>query len=214
MRSLPLPAATPMLRTFVAVELSAAAKRQVQEIQRLLRQALESEQLSDLFRWTSADNLHLTLRFLGDTTGAQQAHLEGALAELAHVCPAFHLSVRRPGAFPNLRKPNIIWLDFAGQLHLLASLQAQIERAAQGAGFGCEERAFVPHLTIMRAQKSASPHALARAGELLFRQTALLLPPADPFLVSQILLIRSDLHPSGAVYQPLAAFRLAAGAAG
>jgi 2'-5' RNA ligase len=89
-------------------------------------------------------------------------------------------------------------------------LQAHIERAAQAAGFAAEARAFAPHLTIARAQKSAAPAALARAGELLRAEASA--PPAEPapFLVDQIHLIRSDLRPSGPVYRSLAAFDLAA----
>jgi 2'-5' RNA ligase len=198
------------LRTFVAIELPPAAKQQVQARQRHLRQALDQEGLGDLFRWTHAENLHLTLRFLGATSEAQRREIEAALTAVAAAAPVFRLVVQKPGAFPNLRKPSIIWLDFGGDLSLLSPLQAQVERAAQAAGFAAEERAFAPHLTIARAQKSAAPAALARAGELLRAETAA--PPADPapFPVEQIHLIRSDLRPAGPVYRPLAVFDLRA----
>lgn len=204
----PSSAPAPLLRTFIAVELPDAVRQQVQDYQRDLRKKLDQEQLSGLFRWTHGDNLHLTLRFLGDTTGEQQAQMERAMTALALTCPAFRLAVQKVGAFPNLRKPNIIWLDFAGQLHLLTLLQAKIEHAAQAAGFAAEERAFAPHLTIARAQKNVSPPALARAGHLLDADAPLQSPPTS-FLVDQIFLIRSDLRPSGPVYRPLAAFPLA-----
>jgi 2'-5' RNA ligase len=202
----PLPAAT--LRTFIAIELPLPNKQEVQARQRELRQVLDRAELGDLFHWTRPDNLHLTLRFLGDTSAAQQTQIEAALAAIAAAAPALHLALQKLGAFPSLRKPNIIWLDFGGDLALLQPLQAQIERAAQAAGFAAEARAFAPHLTIARAQKSAAPTALSRAGELL-RAAAPLAAPA-PFLVAQIHLIRSDLHPAGPVYRPLATFPLAA----
>jgi 2'-5' RNA ligase len=209
----PLPPAdaAPTLRTFIAVELPPAVKQQVQARQHHLRQAFEREQLGDLFRWTHPDNLHLTLRFLGDTREEQRRAVEAALAALAAAAPTFHLLVQKLGAFPSLRKPNILWLDFGGDLRVLGPLQAQIERAAQAAGFAAEERAFAPHLTIARAQKSAAPAALARAGELLRAESAAPLAAPPPFRVEQIQLIRSDLRPSGPVYRPLAAFDLAAG---
>lgn len=207
---LPPPDAAPALRTFIAIELPPAVKQQVQAQQRHLRQALDQAELGNLWRWTHADNLHLTLRFLGDTREDQRRTLEAALAAIAAAAARFHLRVQKLGAFPNLRKPNIIWLDFGGDLPLLDPLQAHIERAAQAAGFAAEARAFAPHLTIARAQKSAAPAALARAGELLRAEASA--PPAAPapFLVDQIHLIRSDLRPSGPVYRSLAAFDLAA----
>ncbi len=198
---------------FAAVELPAAIKQQVQETQHLLRTVLDGAQPGDLFRWTHADNLHLTLRFFGETSEAQRAQIEGALAGLASACPAFRLSLRALGAFPSLRKPHITWLDFGGQLQLLAPLQGQIERAARAAGYDAEERPFAPHLTIARAQKNASSAALARAGQVLVAQAAPLAVNTDPFVVEQIALIRSDLRPSGAVYRTLAVFPLAGGPA-
>jgi 2'-5' RNA ligase len=201
-----------VLRTFVAIELPPPARRQVQDRQRHLRQAFDGEGVGDLFRWTHADNLHLTLRFLGDTDAAQRAQIEAALASIAAAAPAFRLAVRKPGAFPSLRKPNIIWLDFGGDLDMLTPLQAQIETAAQAAGFAAEDRAFAPHLTIARAQKNAAPALLARAGELLRAESAA--PDALAlFPVQHIHLIRSDLHPAGPVYRPLALFALAGAAA-
>lgn len=206
------PAAAP-LRTFIAIDLPPATRRQVQERQRSLRHALDGAGLASLFRWTHADNLHLTLRFLGDTSAAQQAQIEKSLAGLA-ADPALGrplaLAEHMLGAFPSLRKPNIVWLDFDGDLQRLLPLQARIEAAAQAAGFAAEDRPYAPHMTIARAQKNAAPALLARAGEVLRAATLAPLAPPVPFLVEHIHLIRSDLRPSGPVYRPLASFGLGA----
>ena len=203
------PDTAPLLRTFVAIELPPPARQEVQERQRHLRGALDQEGLGDLMRWTLASNLHLTLRFLGDTSAAQREQIETALAALAAGAPPLRLAVHQLGAFPSLRKPNIVWLDFAGDLPALLPLQGAIEAAAQAAGFAAEERAFAPHLTIARAQKNAAPPLLARAGEAL-RAVAAAAPAAPPalFAVERIYLIRSDLRPAGPVYRPLAVFDL------
>lgn len=196
------------LRTFIAVELPPAVKQQVQATQRRLRQALDREGLGGLMRWTFGDNLHLTLRFLGDTSGAQREQLEKALAALAVTFPPFQLAVQKLGAFPSLRKPNIVWLDFGGDRQVLDPLQLRIEAAAQSLGFDPEDRPFTPHLTIARAQKNTASAALARVGELLRVEAAQPPPSASFFRVEQIHLIRSDLLPSGPVYHALASFDL------
>ena len=119
------------------------------------------------------------------------------MASIAAQSAAFSLALQAAGAFPNLRKPNILWLDFGGDLDMLAPLQRRIERAAQEAGFAAEERAFTPHLTIARAQKSATSSMLARAGEALRPVTATPAPAGTAFAVEAFYLIRSDLRPAG-----------------
>jgi RNA 2',3'-cyclic 3'-phosphodiesterase len=197
------------MRTFIAIELPTIVKQHVIERQRRLQRILEEHAVDNAFRWTPADNLHLTLRFLGETSDAQRQQVESAMATIVADVPLFHLALQATGAFPNLRRPNILWLDFAGDLTVLAPLQRRIELAAQQAGFTAEERAFTPHLTIARAQKNAAPSMLARAGEALRTVTAQPSPPGEPFTVEAIHLIHSDLHPAGPVYTPLATFALA-----
>jgi RNA 2',3'-cyclic 3'-phosphodiesterase len=202
------------MRTFIAIELPANVKQRVLEHQRQLQRLLDDQATGAAFRWTPADNLHLTLRFLGETSATQRRQIEEALASIVATVPAFHLSLQATGAFPNLRRPNILWLDFAGELAVLSPLQRRIESAVQQAGFAAEARAFTPHLTIARALKNATPNLLARAGEALRTSTAVS-PAAMPraegasFVVEAIHLIHSDLRSAGPVYTPLATFALA-----
>ena len=155
------------MRTFIAIELPDDVKRRVIEQQRRLQKQLQEQGLDDCVRWTAPANLHLTLRFLGDTTGSQRVQLEADLAALAAGQTPLALSVHALGCFPNFRRPTIVWLDFQGDLPALLQFQQRVEQLAQAAGFAPEDRAFTPHLTIGRAQKSASSAALQRAGELL-----------------------------------------------
>lgn len=197
------------MRTFIAVELPQPVKQRVIARRQSLNRLLEEQGLGSAFRWTAADNLHLTLRFLGETSDAQRRQLEAALATIAAAAQPFHLAIGAAGAFPNLRRPNILWLDFTGDLAQLAPLQGRIEAAACAAGFAAETRAFTPHLTIARAQKNASPAAVQRAGEVL-RAALAAAPsaPGEPFPVNAVHLIHSDLQPRGPIYTPLATFSL------
>jgi 2'-5' RNA ligase len=214
------------MRTFIAIELPGAVRQRVVARQQAFARLLEGQGLASAFRWTAADNLHLTLRFLGDTSGGQRAQIEGALKAIAATAPCFQLAVGQAGAFPNLRKPNILWLDFTGDLAQLTPLQGQIEAAARAAGFAAETRAFAPHLTIARAQKNAAPVLLQRAGEVLRAALAGAQPgpsaeaqpgpsakmqpelSVEPFTVEAVHLIHSDLQPQGPIYTPIASFPL------
>ncbi len=196
------------MRTFIAIELPPGIKQRVIERQQHLARLLDAQGAGSALRWTPPDNLHLTLRFLGEIGETQRRQVEEALADIAAQTPSFHLALEAAGAFPNLRKPNIVWLDFGGDLNVLAPLQRHIERAAQQAGFAAENRAFTPHLTMARAQKNTTPAMLSHVGDALRAVTATPPTAGTPFVVEAFHLIHSDLRPAGAIYTPLATFAL------
>jgi 2'-5' RNA ligase len=191
------------MRTFIAIALPEPSKRHVIAQQRQVQQHLREAGLPEVFRWTPPENLHLTLRFLGDTAVVQRQAVETALQRIAGATPAFDLAVQALGCFPNLRRPNILWLDLAGDVSRLAALQRQIEAAVQAAGFAAEDRAFSPHLTVARAQKSATTQEQQRAGDVLRRVIGLPPSAGEPFTVDSVHLVESELRPSGSVYTTL-----------
>ena len=196
------------MRTFIAIELPDAVKRRVVSRQRQLQQLFDAHGVKGTIRWTTPENLHLTLRFLGDTTSDQYAQIAQSLATLAAGQRALRLSVHRPGCFPGYRRPNIIWLDFVGDIGALGALQTGIESAVQLAGFVPEERPFTPHLTIGRAAKSATQSQLEQTGAILRQpppDTARATTPDTPFAVDHLVFMHSDLQPAGPVYTVLSA---------
>lgn len=194
------------MRTFIAIALPHTLQRAVVVWQRQLRQQLQMQSLAESVRWTPVEKLHLTLRFLGDTTLHQHTQIEQSLSVLAAGKSAFALTLHALGCFPNFRRPNIVWLDFLGDVAVLASMQQQIERAARQAGFPAEARPFTPHLTIGRASTRAASTDLQHAGAVL-RQCALEAGQPQqafaPFTAQQILFMQSELRPDGAVYAVL-----------
>jgi 2'-5' RNA ligase len=197
------------MRTFVAVELPETVKHLVVARQRHLQQQFQSQGIPSCVRWTPAANLHLTLRFLGDTTDAQRKQVMELFTQAANRCAVFTMAVQQLGCFPNFRRPNIVWLDCGGELPVLLRLQQAIENAVQAVGFAGEERAFTPHLTIGRANRSAASTDLQRAGELLRQLAAAPAAPVQGFVVDHFAFIKSELQPEGPVYTPLAQFPLA-----
>lgn len=168
---------------------------------------------SHLLRWTPIENIHLTLRFLGESSATQRGALEHALAQVAASHAPLALELAGLGAFPSFRRPSVLWAGLRGpaqQLAALAALQAPIEQAARAARFAAEERPFSPHLTLARFKREAPAPALAAVGGLLQADaaTSLLGTQRAPFPITELLLMQSDLRPAGPLYTPLARFAL------
>jgi 2'-5' RNA ligase len=142
--------------------------------------------------------LHLTLKFLGSTAPENAGLLADILEESANSFYRFVVELGDVGAFPNLRKPQTIWLgvERAEPLILLAE---EIDRAVSSLGFEREARPFRPHLTLGRVR---SPRGLRDLSQALLTPAE---QPAVPtsWAVNEIELIRSELRPSGPVYTTL-----------
>jgi 2'-5' RNA ligase len=198
------------LRTFVAVDMPAAVRQVLVDVQQRVAHSLADAQIANLVRWTAPQNLHLTLRFLGETGDAQQLLVARELAGRLPAQPACALALHQLGCFPNWRRPNIIWVDFAGAIADLLRVQTAVESAVRAAGFGAETRPFTPHLTIGRVARDASPSARQQVGERVQREQtrcAALLAAAH-FTADAVAFFQSDLRPSGPVYTALASYSL------
>jgi 2'-5' RNA ligase len=194
------------MRAFIAIEFSQVLHNHLHSLQRHLAEVLgQTTDATTVLRWTVVENIHLTLRFLGDSSTEQIHQISRGLSELAPVHGGFGLTLAGIGCFPNMRRPNIVWVGIGGQLQKLTDLQRQIEQLARAAGFAAEERPFSPHLTIGRARKDASPAQLGQVGRVL--QGAATSAPIIRWHatvdVRSITLMQSDLRPTGAIYMPI-----------
>ena len=175
-------------RAFVAIELDTPLRKAIADLQDGLRPRLGG------IRLVRPESIHLTLRFLGDTSPTQVEALRPRLAAAAASCPPAEARVAGLGTFPERGSPRVLWLGLDVPRSIL-DLQHACERAARAAGFEKEERPFRAHLTLGRwRERAARPE----------------LPPADLGVtrLDTLVLFRSDLRPGGAVYTPLAQFPL------
>jgi RNA 2',3'-cyclic 3'-phosphodiesterase len=191
------------VRAFIAIDLPEEIRHALNTVEQQI-QARGGEPARKAIRWVSAGNMHLTLKFLGEVSTSNLQSLSQKLKEEANRHAALTFTVSGLGAFPNVRRPRVLWVGVQAPPGLLA-LQKSIETGAQRLGYQSEERPFSPHLTLGRTVQNARPEevtALARAlsevevGEL------------GQVRVDHICLYRSDLRPSGAVYTLLQAFPL------
>ena len=149
-------------------------------------------------RWVEPHNLHLTLRFIGETDQGRMADLDEELAGIE--APPFVLTLDGIGQFGNGRKIHTLWAGVE-RSEALARLQAKVEAAVVRAGFAPEGRKFAPHVTLARLGGS-SPERVMRfiAGNGLFR--------SRPFAVEGFCLYESHLGRAGPDYAALSCYPL------
>jgi len=150
--------------------------------------------------WTRPEQLHLTLRFLGDVPVAQ---IESMAARLAAVrVEPFLLPVESVGAFPPKRPPRILWAGIGAGHPRLHQLRQRIDDALLAAALDLDVRTFHPHVTLARCPETAAPSV----GRWLRRHADFAAPP---FRVDAFGLWSSELQPTGAVHKLKQRFPLA-----
>lgn len=198
-------AAATKLRTFIAIDLPDAVRQAVRAYQAQVQRDLAAAEVPSVFRWSAVDTIHLTLRFLGDTTPAQCEAVAARLRSQAAGWQPFTLQVGTLGGFPNLRRPRVLWLGVNGDSETLAQVQAAVEAAVVDVGFEPEPKSFRPHLTLARTRREAPSRAVQAAGAALQERSAGE-PSGDAtpsFPVTELIHYRSELRRSGSIYTPL-----------
>ncbi len=187
------------MRLFVALEIPAAARdslaAQIKEL-RDLPAALADQRL----RWVRQENLHVTLKFIGEVEAAKLDGFRSALTAISLDAPV-DLHFRGLGFFPDEKYPRVLWvgLNASGNLPVLAR---DIDRALEGQGVARDERAFTPHLTLARFASRGLHEKLRTAIQKNSEREF------GAFQAREFHLIQSKLKPSGAEYTILASFPL------
>lgn len=179
-------------RTFIAIELPADLRLRILDHINHLRRDCPEVKAS----WGRENNLHLTLKFLGNIQARSITALSEAAGEAAATCEPFDLIVSGCGFFPRRAKPNVLWIGVHDLEHRLHALHQALEEQCSAAGFGRDARAFHPHLTIARLRNPAGGRSLAEAHE------ALDFAP-QRFTVSEIVVFKSELLREGSRHTAL-----------
>lgn len=176
------------MRVFVAINLDQQEKARLEAAARPL---LESP---FPVRWVAMRNVHLTLKFLGEVAEDRVPNVCAAVDDAANGFEAFDMAVRGFGAFPTVRRPQVVWAGIEVSPHL-SDLQQRVESALEALGFERERRRFHPHLTLGRARKGARPKEFEGFDELVSQ-----LAYADSHRAGAVDVMQSQLKPSGAVH--------------
>jgi RNA 2',3'-cyclic 3'-phosphodiesterase len=194
-----------LVRTFAAISLDEGLKRELLQLQRRLKADTAERQLDRLVRWVAPDNIHLTLKFLGEVQADRIPALIGALETASQGLPPMTLTVRGLGCFPNSRRPSVIWAGLEGDVPALLEFERRVQEAFSGLGFPREPRAFSPHLTLGRINREARPPERAAIGQLIER---LDVQGLGFIAAKEVQLFKSDLKPRGPIYSTLASVQL------
>ena len=154
-------------------------------------------------RWSTRDQLHLTLRFIGEVDGRVARAVDDALAMVR--APSFRLTLKSVGQFGG-KTPNAIWAGVETN-PALRHLQRKIESALQRAGLPAETRKFTPHVTLARLRGTPSAKVIAYLTDHALFATR-------PFEVGGFILYSSVTTPNGSLYRAERAYPLETGSQG
>jgi len=175
-----------LLRSFIALPLSLQTQQQIAALQRQLRSRFPA------LKTPRAENLHLTLHFLGDQPQELLAKVGQLMLSIGQKKKNFNLTLKGLGFFPHQRRPRILWLGVAPEVEL-QKIQQQLGGGLTQLGVETDQRPYRPHLTIGR-----------------FRKTPAHTDSLCPFLsqkcsslnIDRMVLYTSELTPRGAVHTP------------
>ena len=181
------------IRAFIAIEISNSVREKIANLQEELKK--HKERIS----WTKPGNIHLTLKFLGDVEESKIKLIGESLTNATKEFQPFKFLVKNLGAFPNLRRPRVLWLGIENPTNELSEILNIIDKQLNLLGFPKKKR-FSPHLTIGRVKSQVSDQFIERFKISQF--------DGDEVKVEEIIFMKSQLHSKGAIYTPLKKLRL------
>ncbi len=185
------------IRSFLAFELPVDIKKTVERVSGEIRHSGLD------VRWVKAENIHLTLVFLGNV---KTEEIEGIEEQVRNVCPgygSFDIALKGVGCFPNRRRPRVLWLGLDGDIERMSHFRDDLQRTLKAFGIKEEKRPFKPHLTLGRFRSTRKMGS--RLEEILSKYAGLETPVES---LNELYLFKSELKPGGAVYTKLESWPL------
>ena len=186
------------MRLFAGVELDSPVKASAVDVAVRLRDRLHRVAPDLQARWVPADNLHVTLWFIGEVDAARGVAIQQALAGAPFPTAAFDLALAGCGAFPPSGPPRVFWIGAERGTGEMAALYGEVGARLAPLGFVPERRAYTAHLTIARVKDPGRGTSRAVRAALDATPAA-----CGVSRVSAVTLFQSRLSPKGAAYEPL-----------
>jgi 2'-5' RNA ligase len=183
------------VRTFICIEIPASISERIGNLQTELK-AVDAQ-----VSWTKPSNIHLTVKFLGAVEPTRIQNVARAVQRAGLGINEFEIEISGAGCFPSTRNPRVLWIDLSEVPDALRQLYANLEDELDRQGFAREKRKFSPHLTIGRLRGPKNATLLA---EMLTESGF----KPERFTASEIIVMRSDLKPTGSIYTPQAVIKL------
>jgi 2'-5' RNA ligase len=178
------------MRTFLAV-------RVPEHIRKVIHEFAQIEEKKELpIKWVVFENLHITLKFLGEIDEKKKVEMAPVITGICKKHSPFQVRLEGLGCFPDPRNPRVLWVGVKEGNTQLCDIAAELEKGLAHVGFK-EEKRFHPHLTIGRIKKHC------KVDEILANNIS-----TDAFGVDSVVLFKSSLKPTGPVYEELDRFAL------
>jgi 2'-5' RNA ligase len=184
-----------VIRAFIAVNLSPDILERIDQVALDLRKRMDAVPV----RWVPTENIHLTLKFLGNVSTANLEILKDILGKVVSSHHECDISVGGIGVFPKPHNPRVVWVGMEIPQELIA-LQHNIEIETARLGYSREHRPFSPHLTFGRVSRNASTQDVHIIADILDKYKVGFLGATR---VRTVYLYRSDLKPEGVEYTPI-----------
>jgi 2'-5' RNA ligase len=186
-------------RLFIAIEIPASVQHNMGALVTVLRQTYDYG-----LSWVKTSNIHLTLKFLGETPVSALKKIEEGMAHAAASSSPFEITLSGCGCFPSPARPRVLWLGMQADARL-GQLQSGVDEALISAGFAREKKPFSAHLTLARVPDTC-PTAVSQ--KIYAQLAALDTRQLGSFTTAEITLFQSVLSRMGAQYTPLYRCRL------
>jgi len=183
------------VRCFIAINLPSEIRKQVSVIQE------EFKNLNLDAKFVEFENLHVTLKFLGDIDKETVVLTQEVMSKLSSLIKSFKLSLFSPGAFPDLRKPRVLWLGIK-PMDVPIKIIEYLDEKLEILGLTKEKRKPHPHITLARICSPKNIHKLEEKGEFLNLERV-------NWQVEKVSLFKSDLTGSGPIYENIFSTNLA-----
>ena len=185
------------IRSFLAFELPLEIKNMVARVSGELRQSTLKA------RWVKVDNIHLTVVFMGNIETGDIPAIARGVQGVCQTFGPFDLSLKGIDCFPNRRNPRVLWLGLDGDLEPMSDFRDALQEHLTGFGIKEEKRKFKPHLTLARFRKPKKMDS--EEDQLLSKYEDL---SSSVCSLKELILFKSDLKPTGAVYTKVEAWPL------
>jgi len=182
------------MRTFIAIDISPEIRSAIGRIQSHLKYAGAD------VKWVAPENIHLTMKFLGEIDETMLGRVEASLEHIARSTRQFEFSVEGVGVFPKIDFPRVIWIGLGRGSDQLTCLAALLDDEMLKLGFEKDPRQFEPHLTIGRVR---SEHNKEKLMEKIISLPPEVLLESGSCRINSLTLFKSTLTPEGPIYSVL-----------
>lgn len=185
------------VRLFIAVPISDKVRSVIHSIQEYLKGFITDERIS----WTNTMNIHLTMKFLGETSVSAVGRISKNIEKSVIGLPIFNLDIKNTGVFPSENRPRVLWIGCREGNEHLSIMNKKIDSGLTRLGFKKERKKFIPHLTLGRVRYIS-------AGSLVIKK--FMSKIIEPCIVNidRVNLYQSILKPLGPEYRILETFKL------